>query len=222
VRFRKHFRVAPPDTWNESMVPLHEFLAMSEDEREGLFPFVWSVDRKKKLSRLLVASTIVASTEERRDFWTMLRAIAGVSTEEQPSRADIEAEVRRDVVGKIAGGLMKLALGEGGGVAAIADLAAPAAAPQGAAAPAVVGEYMAPWIDSAECTACDECMKINPNIFVYNDQKKAVIKDPEGGPYKDLVKAAERCTARVIHPGLPRDRSEKGIDKLIERAKKYN
>ena len=81
---------------------------------------------------------------------------------------------------------------------------------------------MAPWIDTAECTACDECTNLNARIFVYNDSKKAVIKDPVGGPYKDLVKAAERCTARVIHPGLPGDRSAKDIDKWIKRAEKFN
>ena len=61
-----------------------------------------------------------------------------------------------------------------------------------------------------ECTACDECTNLNPKIFAYNADKKAVIKNAEAGPYKDLVKAAERCTARVIHPGLPRDRNQKG------------
>jgi pyruvate-ferredoxin/flavodoxin oxidoreductase len=59
-------------------------------------------------------------------------------------------------------------------------------------------------------------------MFAYNDQKKAIIKDPKGGPYRDLVKAAEKCTARVIHPGLPADRSEKDIEKWIQRGKKFN
>jgi pyruvate-ferredoxin/flavodoxin oxidoreductase len=226
VRFRKHFRVAPPDTWNDSMIPLHEFLALDADGRDGLFPYVWSVDRKKRLSRLLVAAPIVKSCEERRDFWTILRAVAGVSTVAQPSREEIAAEIRSEVVGKLATGLMQLAMGQGGAAAVFAEAAAPAS-PGGAPAasggtPAASGDYMAPWIDSAECTACDECMKINPNIFVYNDSKKAVIKNPDGGPYRDLVKAAERCTARVIHPGLPRDRSDKDTDKLIARAKKFN
>ena len=44
----------------------------------------------------------------------------------------------------------------------------------------------------------------------------------EGGPYSDLVKAAERCTARVIHPGLPRNPGEAGMDKWIARASKFN
>jgi pyruvate-ferredoxin/flavodoxin oxidoreductase len=117
---------------------------------------------------------------------------------------------------------MELALGGGGGVAALAGVA-PAAAPTGApAAPAAAGDYLAPWLDTEYCTACDECININGKIFAYNENKKAYIVDPNGGPYKDLVKAAERCTARVIHPGLPRDRSEKDVEKLIARAEKYN
>ena len=71
------------------------------------------------------------------------------------------------------------------------------------------------------CTACDECTTINPEIFVYNKNKQAVIKNPAGGPYKDIVKAAEKCSAKIIHPGKPLDPNEKGLDKLMERAKKF-
>jgi len=38
ARFRKQFRGAPRDTWNENMVPLAEFIAMPEEDREDLFP----------------------------------------------------------------------------------------------------------------------------------------------------------------------------------------
>jgi pyruvate-ferredoxin/flavodoxin oxidoreductase len=81
---------------------------------------------------------------------------------------------------------------------------------------------MAPWIDTEECTACDECTNLNSAMFAYNESKKAFIKDPLAGPYRDLVKAAEKCTAQVIHPGLPADRSEADIDKWIARGEKYN
>jgi pyruvate-ferredoxin/flavodoxin oxidoreductase len=218
TRFRKHFRVAPVDTWNESMVPLAEFLELDEDDREGRFPYVWSVDKKRQLSRLLVAKPMVESSEDRRDFWTMLRALAGIG---KASSEEIADEVRREIAGKLASSLMKLAGGGDGGVAALAGLAPePAAA---AAAPAAGGVgYMAPWIDTDQCTACDECTNLNSKIFVYNENKKAYIKNPTGGPYKDLVKSAERCTARVIHPGLPADRSAKDIEKWIKRGEKYN
>jgi pyruvate-ferredoxin/flavodoxin oxidoreductase len=216
ARFRKHFRIAPPDTWNENMVPLHEFLQMEKDDREGLFPYIWWVDRKKRLTRVLVAEPLVISTQERLDFWIMLKGLAGADKEEAPA-ADLD-RIRTEIVQKIAGSLLQMAGGEGS--VALAGLVAEGVAP--AAAPAVEGDYMAPWIDTDQCTACDECTNINKKIFVYNDQKKAVIKDPKGGPYKDIVKSAEKCTARIIHPGLPADRSAKDIDKWIKRGEKFN
>jgi len=219
TRFRKQFRVAPRDTWNENMVPLAEFLAMDRDEREGVFPYVWMVDREQQLTRLLVSEPIVASCEDRRDFWTMLRALAGT---DQPSTESLVEQARQDVVGKIMTGLMQMAGGSGEGLAALAAGGSAAAVAPAGSVGAGGGEYLAPWIDTADCTACDECTQINPKIFEYNAQKKAVIKSAEAGPYKDLVKAAERCTARVIHPGLPRNRSEKDIAKWIKRGEKYN
>ncbi len=232
-RFRKHFRISPQDTWNDTMVPLAEFIEMDADEREGKYPYVWSVDRQQKLTRLLVAKPMVESSEDRRNFWTMLRAMAGLKKEVvESSREDIEKEVRQEVVGRIAAGLLEIAGGGAEGLAALPDLpaAAPAtAAPAGAAAsappekaPAAAGDYMAPWIDTDECTSCDECINLNPKIFAYNDKKKAFIQNAEGGPYQDLVKAAEKCTARIIHPGLPRDRSAKDAEKWIKRGEKYN
>jgi len=215
ARFRKHFRVAPVDTWNENMVPLAEFLELDEDDRDGRFPYLWSLNEKRQLSRLLVARPMVESSEDRRDFWTMLRALAGA---DQPSRDEIEQQVRGEIAGKIASGLMKLAGGDGGGVASLAGVEAIPNADAAASA----GDFMAPWIDTDQCTGCDECININPKIFAYNDSKKAYIKNPTGGPYRDLVKSAERCTARVIHPGLPSDRSAKDIDKWIKRGEKYN
>ncbi|MBZ0103053.1 MAG: 2-oxoacid:acceptor oxidoreductase family protein [Thermoanaerobaculia bacterium] len=216
ARFRKHFRIAPPDTWNDDMVPLAEFLGLAAEEREGRFPFVWSVDRENRLSRLLVDQTMVASCEERRDFWILLRALAGVERP-APSRAQIEQEVRQDVVGRIASGLMNLAAG-GDAALAGALTAAPAAA--AAAAPATGDGYQAPWLESEKCTGCDECTNLNPKMFAYGPGKKAFIKDPDAGPFSDLVKAAERCTAQVIHPGLPRDRAFKDAEKWIARARK--
>lgn len=220
ARFRKHFRKVPRDAWNENMVPLVDFLDMDLDEREGKFPFIWAVDKKQHLNRVLVAAKIVESCEERRDFWIMLRSIAGVELE-KPEEVDIENKIRTEVVGKIAQGLMQLAGGDGGGLVDMAmnggtqTQAAPASAEAN-------GEYMAPWLETEECTSCDECTNLNPKIFAYNNDKKAFIANPDGGPYEDLVKAAEKCTARVIHPGLPADRSAKDIEKWIKRAEKYN
>ncbi|KPJ96052.1 MAG: pyruvate ferredoxin oxidoreductase [Gammaproteobacteria bacterium SG8_11] len=219
VRFRKHFRMAPPDTWHENMVPLVQYIELNPEEREGKFPFIWTVDRKQQLSRLLVDQTMVRSTEDRRNFWHMLKAIAAVDKQAVDMQA-IENKIRQEVIAKISQGMMQWITGGEQAIAPAISEALETTSGTRAAAP--TGEYMAPWIDSEDCTACDECIKINSNIFAYNEDKHAYIKDPNGGPYKDLVKAAEKCTAQIIHPGLPKNRNEKDIDKWIERGKKHN
>ena len=112
ARFRKHFRQAPRDSWNDNMVVLSDFLELDADEREEKYPYIWAVDRKQRLNRVLVAKKIVESCEERRDFWIMLRGLAGIETE-PVQEVDIERKVRAEVVGKITQGLMKLLGGDG-------------------------------------------------------------------------------------------------------------
>jgi pyruvate-ferredoxin/flavodoxin oxidoreductase len=77
------------------------------------------------------------------------------------------------------------------------------------------------WIETPECTACDECVEINPKMFAYNDEQLAYVVDPKAGSFKDIVKSAEKCTAGIIHPGTPANPNEKDLDKLIARAAKY-
>jgi pyruvate-ferredoxin/flavodoxin oxidoreductase len=202
------------------MVPLADFLELPEDERDGKYPFVWTVDRKQQLSRLLVDATMVQSCEDRRDFWIMLRSLAGLD-EKPVSSAEMEDRIRRELMNRLSDGLLHMV--EGAMPATHEAGAERKAPPTEKAEPAPQqGEYMAPWIDTENCTTCGECIKLNPAMFAYNEHDKAYIKDPDAGPYRDLVKAAERCAGQVIHPGLPRDRSEKDIEKWIKRAEKYN
>ncbi|NND46227.1 MAG: ferredoxin [Woeseiaceae bacterium] len=79
-----------------------------------------------------------------------------------------------------------------------------------------------PWLDTAMCTTCDDCMGVNKMMFVYNDDKQAIIKDAKAGPFADLVAAAEICPAKCIHPGKPLDPNEQGLEELIARAAPFN
>ncbi|MBK8053387.1 MAG: 2-oxoacid:acceptor oxidoreductase family protein [Saprospiraceae bacterium] len=222
ARFRKHFRKVPRDAWNDNMMVVSEFIELPEADREGIFPYIWTVDKKQNLVRVLVAAPIVESCEDRKNFWVMLKELAGLDKVET-AVVDIEDKIRKEVVGKIAKGLMQLAGGNGSGIENLVTQEEPAT-PTSATSNQVStdGGYMAPWIETESCTSCDECTKLNGKIFAYNNNKKAYIINPNGGPYQDLVKAAEKCTARVIHPGLPADRNEKDIDKWIKRGEKFN
>ena len=79
-----------------------------------------------------------------------------------------------------------------------------------------------PYIDTPLCTSCDDCTALNPRLFVYDDNKQAVIGDLEAGTFKDLVIAAEKCPVNIIHPGKPRSPDEPGLEDLIKRAAPYN
>ena len=219
ARFRKHFRKVPRSAWNDNMMLLVDFLELEESEREGKFPYIWVVDRDQKLNRVLVAKPIVDSCEERRDFWLMLRDLAGVV--EKPQEENLEEKIRNEIVGNIAQGLMQMAGGNGSDFVQMATGKEETADVLVEEKPAE-GDYLAPWLETEECTSCDECIKLNPNVFAYNENNKAYIKNPKAGPYQDLVKAAEKCTAGVIHPGLPAGRNAGDIEKWILRGEKYN
>lgn len=79
-----------------------------------------------------------------------------------------------------------------------------------------------PYLDSFLCTSCNECININPNLFKYNGDKQAIISDPRAGTFEQLVKAAENCPAKCIHPGKPLNADEPNLDALIKRAEPFN
>jgi pyruvate-ferredoxin/flavodoxin oxidoreductase len=213
-RFAKQFRKAPQDSWNDDMVMLADFLQLSVDERDGKFPYIWAVDKKQRLMRVLVSLELVKSCEERQQFWKQLKNVAGL---DRPAvdEAAIAERVRAELVQKLTASLAAF----GGGVSA--DASAPAVAPVAAQAANADG-YEPVWIETPECTACDECTKLAPKAFQYNDQKQATVINPQGTTYANLVKAAEKCTAGCLHPGTPWNMNEPGIEKLIARAAKYN
>lgn len=79
--------------------------------------------------------------------------------------------------------------------------AVPASEPVAAAAAS--DEPSEAWVDTPLCTSCDECIRKSPGIFAYNADKQAYVKDPRGGTFRELVLAAEACTAKIIHVGTP-------------------
>jgi ferredoxin len=79
-----------------------------------------------------------------------------------------------------------------------------------------------PWIDTPLCTSCNDCLKVNAVVFLYNEEKQAYLGDLSKVSYVELVTAAELCPARCIHPGLPLNPNEPGLDELIERAAPFN
>lgn len=147
--------------------------------------------------------------------------------------ADTRASAVGDAMLQLSRRLLNLDFSAGAPPPAPAGPPLPAGSPTAPADPAVPGPDAVesngdlraasaePWIDSPLCTSCNDCTNLNPLLFVYNENKQAKIGDPDAGTYAQLVKAAEACPSRCIHPGLPRNEQEKGLDRLIERAQPF-
>ncbi|HWO89052.1 MAG TPA: ferredoxin, partial [Gemmatimonadales bacterium] len=292
ARFKQHFKPVPPDVSDDDVLPYHEYLALSPEERDGKLPFIWALTRERKLRRMAVSDEIVALGRDRLALWDELRELAGVKpaavvrsdlerafeaefeaklrslrAEYEAKLADLRAQYPRAVARQLAQGLMKLdpaqtigdllrqaqsrstsgsgaparlpaldlgavALGSpsGGGdgdAVAAAAHPVPAAAPAASATATAVAEPEAgveiePYIETARCTSCDECTRLNSRLFAYNDKKQAYIKDPHGGTFRELVQAAEKCPVGIIHPGTPLDPKERDLEKWVKRAAKFN
>lgn len=75
------------------------------------------------------------------------------------------------------------------------------------------------YIDTPLCTSCNECTNLNGRLFVYDENKQALIGDLSAGTFAELVKAAELCPARCIHPGKPQTGDASATAKVVARAK---
>ncbi|HEV8214583.1 MAG TPA: 2-oxoacid:acceptor oxidoreductase family protein, partial [Gemmatimonadaceae bacterium] len=79
ARFKKHFKpVDPAASTTEDMVPFHEYLELSAEDRDGKTAFILTTNRDKRLARLSVSNEIVQLAEERQQLWSQLRELAGL------------------------------------------------------------------------------------------------------------------------------------------------
>ncbi len=142
------------------------------------------------------------------------------------------AEAAGEVMGRLTDMLMGMDFTSG---APRAPLAAPTPSPPSTVAPkedeAGASETPAeeedegfddPWIDSPLCTSCNDCLVINPIMFVYNENNQAVFGDSRAGTYAQMIEAAEICPSKCIHPGKPLNLDEPGVEELLERAAVFN
>src|SRR5689334_25449347 len=60
------------------MVPFHEYLELSAEDRDGKTAYILTTDREKRLARLSVSNEIAQLAEERQQLWSQLRELAGL------------------------------------------------------------------------------------------------------------------------------------------------
>lgn len=248
---RAGLRVIPTDGWNDEQIALAEWLTLDAERASHSVPFIHVVRPEGVVARALVDRALATGALERSRAWRTLQELGGIhddyarrAAESALETARGEAAVERErlevehrdqlvrakatsaeeIVGKLVSGLLGL---EGPvSVAAPADLAgtpAPTAAPAAPeAAPTPAGPIETPYIDTVLCTSCQDCININGRMFKYDGNKQAYVADRKAGTFEQLVKAAEKCPARCIHPGQPLPGDKSATPALLERAKKFN
>ena len=95
ARFAKHFSKLDRSSQGEDIVPFHEYMELSKEERVGKRPFVYILDSEQRLDRLVASPEIVDLTEERLAFWSDLKEMAGIDANPRV-REDFAAELRRE------------------------------------------------------------------------------------------------------------------------------
>ena len=176
ARFKQHYKDLPAAEWNDALRPFHEFLALSLDDREGQTPYILALAKDRTLRRLRVSREMVQLAEERQQFWSQLRQLAGL--EIAPSvrdlvatsleadfearsaalRAEYEAkltDLRATYPAQMARQLATALLSKAGGSAAVAEFLAelPAAALPKNGSPPVSAPTAAPAAPAAVATA---------------------------------------------------------------------
>jgi ferredoxin len=164
------------------------------------------------------------------------RQVAAIEQEYADKLEQSIGALTEEIVARIAAQLT----GDGAALAAM-PLAqpvarAPAAAPPAADEPAQQADaaeaaeeideepltFDDPYIDTPLCTSCNECTDMNSQLFGYDENKQAHIKDLSAGTFRELVLAAEVCPVRIIHPGKPKNADEENLEEWVKRAEPFN
>ncbi|MCZ7566299.1 MAG: ferredoxin [Burkholderiales bacterium] len=200
-RYANHFERVPRAHWGAPLAPLAQCLDRQAKDLPEKLPCLLMVDDANRLHKVMVDERLVRETRRCRDFWRSLRAL-GARRERDAARAGV-----RDAQPPAA-------------AQAPSAMEAPPAAPE-TAAPATERPAGDPYIETARCSSCDECIQVNNRMFAYDENKQARIVDPNAGTYRQLVEAAESCQVAIIHPGKPRNPGEPGLEGLLRRAEPF-
>jgi hypothetical protein len=212
-RNARHFARVAPAQWSDRMQPVAQRTNGAAAEA-GDVPFVLAVDSDRMLMRLIADDKMMLATRHCLDTWHRLQELGGVHNSHAErllarEKAEWESQLRaeREAIAAPSPPIVPAAAG------------APAAAPVEAAEPERSPDE--PYIETARCSSCNECILINDRMFAYNDNKQAYIVDRDAGTFRQLVEAAESCQLGIIHPGKPRDPGELDLDELIKRAEPF-
>lgn len=231
IESARHFEVILEGAWEPEQMELGAFLSHSCMDAPRALPFIWVWTPKGERRRALLSREVVAFSRERMRSWRLLQEMAGIRNNraelviaealkeaQESSLARERQAVKKAEQAAAAAAIHRLvAVLTNTTVASAVELPGPL---ENKSEIPGASERTDPYIDSFLCTSCNDCMKINNRMFSYNADKQAYIADPRAGSFAELVKAAEGCPAKCIHPGSPRAGDLTASAAIIARAKR--
>lgn len=193
-RYAGWFARVPKERANGGMVPVRDTVAAPAGSPPDKVPYVVLADEQNRLHKAIVADELVGEARRCLEFWR------GLQQRVHKAPAVVPQEEKP---------------------AAPAVEAAPAAPATAAEAEKPARNPDEAYIETPRCSTCEECVKINNRMFIYDANKQAYIADLAAGSYRELVEAAEACQVSIIHPGKPRDPQEPGLEELVARAQPF-
>ena len=58
--------------------------------------------------------------------------------------------------------------------------------------------HLAVTVDRGLCIGSGDCVDTAPDVFQLDDEDKAVVVDPDGAPYDEVLEAAQNCPVTAI------------------------
>ena len=222
-RYRGCFARVPRSEWREDMVPASEVIERAPGDAPENVPYIPMIDEDDVLHRVVVADELIDAARRCGERWRSLQELGGIDNSHATrllarERAIWEEEKARELAE------LRERTGREAEAPVVGEAAQPPQeiAPVDAEEPAEEAPTDEPYIETPRCTTCDECIELNKKMFAYDDNKQAYIADPDAGPYRELVEAAEVCQVCIVHPGKPRNPNEADLAELIERAEPFN
>jgi hypothetical protein len=229
-RYARHFAPVAPAHWSEALAPVGNCLDGEGGTVPDQFPSLLMVDRDNTLQRVIVDASLIQEARRCRDAWRSLQELGGIHNSHAEKLLARERQSREAARTDAAAATTSATPGDAEGSAKTMQTSMKAVAPASASvatAAAPSAESQAehasgdPYIETARCSSCNECIQLNNKMFAYDANQQARIVDPDAGTYRELVEAAESCQVAVIHPGKPRNPAESGLEELVKRAEPF-
>ncbi len=223
-RYANHFARVPRAKWNGTLASVGECVARETTGLPDKVPCLLMVDSDNVLQKVIADSKLIREARRCREMWHSMQELGGINNSHAlqlltRERKVWEEQLQRDAETRTRETSSAAPTAASAPTATTAQ-AVPVAAPAQAEPPQEKSSDAA-HIETARCTSCDECTRLNNKMFAYDANKQAYIANPDAGTYLQLVEAAESCQVSIIHPGKPRNPNEPGLEELLKRAEPF-